>query len=93
MIWRDDSARASPAGLPSFAQKNGHSLTRGSRRGSHARNAPQLLTRAPATTLFRHTARRSAACERARKFRRRERAGQPTAVVVCRSGIVSEGAR
>jgi hypothetical protein len=47
MMWRDGSARASPAGLPSFAQKNGHSLTQGSRSGSHARNASRQVTRLP----------------------------------------------
>ncbi len=53
MIWRDDSARASPAGLPSFAQNYGHSLARGSRGGSHARNAPQPVTCAPAAVVRR----------------------------------------
>jgi hypothetical protein len=45
---RCDCARASPAGLPSFAQKNGHSLTRGSRNGSHVRELPRRITRAQA---------------------------------------------
>ena len=101
MIWRDDSARASPAGLPSLAQKNGHSLTRGSRGGSHARIASRQVTRPPATrpargratTTCRRADRRPAACERARKFRRRERAGLPAAMVACQLGIEAEAIR
>ena len=43
-----DGARASPAGPPSLAQKNGHSLASGSCNGSHARDTLRHFTRAPA---------------------------------------------
>ena len=43
-----DCARASPAGPPSLAQKDGHSLAPGSRNGSHARDVLRRVPRAQA---------------------------------------------
>ena len=67
-IRRVACAHASPAGLPSFAQKNGHSLTRVSRHGSRARDMPRPVQA---------RARWRGAREQTRKFRRSLRASNP----------------
>ena len=43
MTCRPPCTRASPAGLSSLAQKNGHSLARRSRYGEHARDTLRLV--------------------------------------------------
>jgi hypothetical protein len=98
MIWRDDSARASPAGLPSFAQKNGHSLTRGSRSGSHARNASQQVTRpqatrsarAPAAARGRHATTAAGSPARSRRRNLRARSQAAGRLAACQLRISSE---
>jgi len=88
-------ARGIRRGFPLANSAGTYEFARGNPATSRAPATPPPIRREPAeTTGFDwHAARRPAAGERARKFRRRERAGLPDAVVACLPTSGSGGAR